>query len=40
MVAASFYETTKGGKEVQTVVPLPATAFYNTKLLALAQTHE
>jgi hypothetical protein len=27
-VALSFYTTKKGGEEVQTVVPLPATAFY------------
>jgi hypothetical protein len=27
-VAPSFYQTKKGGAEAQTVVPLPATAFY------------
>jgi hypothetical protein len=28
-----------GGEEVQTLVPLPDTAFCNTKLLALVEAH-
>jgi hypothetical protein len=39
-VPPSFYKTEKGGEEVQTVVTLPATAFYYTKLLALVEAQE
>jgi hypothetical protein len=35
----SFYNTEKGGEEVQTVVNLPATTFIKTKLLKLAESH-
>jgi hypothetical protein len=34
-VAPSFYQTTKGGQEVQTAVSILAIAFCSTKLLAL-----
>jgi hypothetical protein len=35
-VASSCYSTRKGVEEVQTLVSLLATAFYNTYFLALA----